>query len=153
MVHRVAEWLHHFEALGWAAGVGLGALFMLLSLGLGFAVVLWLPHDYFVRAPAEPHLRQRHPILWVSLLIARNLLGLAVLLAGLVMAMPLVPGPGVFVALVGLGLLDFPGKHALQRRLLGERHILSSVNRIRARFGKASLLAQEKHRSMIDNHA
>jgi hypothetical protein len=152
VVDHVRQWLSRWE-IGWAAGLAIGVGAMLLSTALGLAVVLWLPRDYFVRGPVDRGLRQRHVILWLSLTVLRNILGLIVLIVGLIMAMPLVPGPGLFVSVVGLGLLDFPGKRALERRLLGERHILSSVNRIRARFGKDSLLPQERRRSVVDNQA
>jgi hypothetical protein len=77
------------------------------------------------------------------LLAAKNLLGSLMVLAGLVMSLPLVPGPGVLFVLIGLGLIDFPGKRALELRLLRQRHVLSSVNKVRARFGRPPLLTEE----------
>ena len=47
---------------------------------------------------------------------------------------------GVLFMLVGVGLVDFPGKRSLELRLLREPHVLSSVNKMRARFGKPPIL-------------
>jgi hypothetical protein len=45
--------------------------------------------------------------------------------------------------LVGLGLVDFPGKRALERRLLRLPRVLASVNKLRARFGKPPILTPD----------
>ena len=49
--------------------------------------------------------------------VIRNIIGALVILVGLVMAIPGVPGPGVATVIVGLLLLDFPQKRAMLRRL------------------------------------
>jgi hypothetical protein len=59
------------------------------------------------------------------------------------MALPLVPGPGVLFILLGLGFIDFPGKRSLERRLLRQPHVLSSVNKMRGRFGKPPILTED----------
>ena len=58
---------------------------------------------------------------------------------GLVMALPGIPGQGILTMIVGLTMLDFPGKRGLERRLIGRPHILHALNRLRARFGRAPL--------------
>ena len=50
-------------------------------------------------------------------LVIRNIIGTLVILAGLVMAIPGVPGPGVATIIAGLLCLDFPQKRAMLRRL------------------------------------
>ncbi len=134
--------LHDFRALGWPVGLALGLGVPLASFLLGMALVVGLPSDFFVRPPK--HRWPSHPICRLALLVGKNLLGLLVFVAGFIMALPLVPGPGVLFMLVGMALVDFPGKRALARRLLSERHVLSSVNRMRARFGKAPILTKDR---------
>lgn len=131
------------------AGLAIAAGMTLLSIGLGLVVVLSLPCDYFVRDSGGGPPRHG-AVLRFSLVLLKNMLGLLLLLAGVVMALPLIPGPGVFVMLIGVGLLDFPGRRAVERRLLGAPRILASVNRIRACFGRAALLPREKRQSMVD---
>jgi len=53
--------------------------------------------------------------------------------------------------LIGVGLMDFPGKRALELKLLRQRHVLLSVNRIRGRFGRAPLQTSESDaESVVD---
>lgn len=114
-------------------------------------VILVLPPDYFVRK--RPAALDPRPIVRLVLLIARNLLGGLLLVVGLVMALPLVPGPGLVFVLIGMGLVDFPGKRALELRLLRQRRLLRSVNAIRARFGRQALQTTESHRqSVVDSN-
>ena len=57
----------------------------------------------------------------------------ALVVAGV--AMCVLPGPGTVTILVGLGLVDFPGKYALQKKLVGKPAILEALNAERARGG------------------
>jgi hypothetical protein len=41
--------------------------------------------------------------------------------------------------IVGLTMIDFPGKRNLERRLIGRPHVLHALNRLRARFHRAPL--------------
>lgn len=143
MLDQVRHWLQGFYALRSPMSIALAVAVPALSFVAGLLVVLGLPPDYFVRARARPTPPRAHPALRVAMRGAKNLLGVLMILAGFVMALPLVPGPGVLFMLVGLGLVDFPGKRGLELRLLRQRHVLSSVNKVRARFGKRALLTQE----------
>jgi hypothetical protein len=134
VIEAIKAGLHHFQSLGWTVGAGLGV--SVLTLAIAAAVVVRMPADYFVRRRAPDDLGHGHPALRWSLRLAKNLLGGVVVLLGLIMALPLVPGPGVLFVLVGLSLVDFPGKRSLERRLLRMPRVLSSVNRLRVRFGK-----------------
>jgi hypothetical protein len=120
-----------------------------VSFVAGLVVTLALPPDYFVRGrPSDA--RPRSPAR-LALWVARNLIGGLMFLAGLVMAVPLVPGPGVLFMLIGVGLVDFPGKRTLELKLMRQRHVLRSVNGIRARFGRAPLQTSESgSESVVD---
>jgi hypothetical protein len=67
--------------------------------------------------------------------IAHNLLGVVLVLLGV--AMLVLPGQGLLTLLVGLLLVDFPGKHQLAVRLLSRPKVLSVVNKLRAHKGAA----------------
>jgi hypothetical protein len=56
------------------------------------------------------------------------------------MALPLVPGPGLVFILLGLSLLDFPGKRSLERRLLSVPRVQRFLNEVRERFGRPPLI-------------
>jgi hypothetical protein len=131
------RWLQQHQSLGWMIAVGVGTF--ALSATAGLAVVVWLPADYFVRRSATGGFWHSHRVLRLILLATKNLVGGVVFLGGVVMALPLVPGPGLLLMLIGISLLDFPGKRSLEERLLRLPRVLASVNRLRARFGKPPL--------------
>jgi hypothetical protein len=144
VLDSIRHWLGSYPSLNSPLGIGLAVCIPVLSFVLGLAVILGLPAGYFVRAPSTDGLWRSHRALRLSLLIAKNLVGSLLFLVGVVLALPLVPGPGALFMLIGLGLVDFPGKRALERRLLRQRHVLHSVNRIRARFGRPPLQVGEE---------
>lgn len=91
------------------------------------AVTRWvatLPADWFVRP-------RRHAG------AARQLVGAALVVAGV--AMLVLPGPGLLVLLVGVGTLQFPGKHDLLMSVLSRPTVRSSFDQLRARFGQPPL--------------
>ncbi len=106
----------------------------------GLAVVVALPADHFTDARAARPVPPQHPLLLWTILVSKNLLGLLVLPLGVVMALPLVPGPGLVFILIGLSLLNFPGKRRLERALVSRRSVLRFFNETRARFGKPPLV-------------
>ena len=144
MFDFIRQGVQHYRALGWAAQVALGLGLPLASFLVGLAVVVGLPADFFVRTAEQSGFLHAHRVLRWTLVVAKNFLGVIVFLAGFVMALPLVPGPGVLFMLVGLALVDFPGKRSLELWLLREPHVLSSVNKMRARFGKSPILTGDR---------
>ena len=117
-------------------GVGISLGLAIGSIVLVAIVVIHWPADHF-----KPHIPgsraevRRH----VLASIGRNAAGGLLILLGLVMALPGIPGQGVLTMIVGLTLIDFPGKQGLERRLIGRPHVLHAINRLRARFGRAPL--------------
>jgi hypothetical protein len=73
----------------------------------------------------------------MALRIARNALGVLLVLLGI--AMLLLPGQGLITLLVGVLLVDFPGKQRLVQRLLGRPKALKVVNKMREKHGKPPL--------------
>ena len=98
-----------------------------------------LPRDYFVRPDHDPTLSPiRDPGRRRLLHVAKNLGGALLLIAGL--AMLVLPGQGVLTILVSLVLLDFPGKRALERRLVARPAVGGALNAIRRRANAEPLL-------------
>src|SRR5690349_20129528 len=77
-----------------------------------------LPEDYFSRSEQERFGfdRPKRSIGDVFLMILNNTLGAVLVLAGI--AMLVLPGQGLLTLLVGVFMMDFPGKRRLQRRIL-----------------------------------
>jgi len=49
------------------------------------------------------------------------------------------PGQGLLTILIGVTLLDFKGKHELERKLVRQPSVLRAVNWLRAKAGRAPL--------------
>jgi hypothetical protein len=107
-------------------------------------VLVRLPANYFHSSHARAFLAERHPALRTAGVVLKNLLGVVLVILGLVMALPGVPGPGVLTVLLGLTMLDFPGKRDLEARFIGQPRVYGAVNALRARFGKPPLMLDEK---------
>lgn len=122
-----------------AIGAGVFVVSFLGSV-IGAAVVLCrLPVDHLRRDIGSTDLERPR---WqrVLLKIAKNALGVLLVLLGVVLSLPGVPGQGLLTILIGVILLDLPGKQRFERRLMTRPAVFTAVNGIRARFGREPLL-------------
>jgi archaellum biogenesis protein FlaJ (TadC family) len=132
------------HVIDWYAGLGLEisiALILFIAVATtvgGIAVVVRLPADHFVHRPDPASYTgwRRHRALRIAFMVSKNLLGLLILPLGIIMSLPLVPGPGLVFMLLGLSLLNFPGKRALERALIRRPTVMRILTRMRGRFGK-----------------
>jgi hypothetical protein len=112
---------------------------MALSAG-GIAVVtallIRLPASYFSESYSHRFWKDAHPVLRWTALILKNIIGAVLVAFGIVLAMPGVPGPGILTILLGVTLMDLPGKRRLEKWLIGRPQIIAAVNRLRHRHGK-----------------
>ncbi|MGE3537021.1 MAG: PGPGW domain-containing protein [Candidatus Tectimicrobiota bacterium] len=126
----------HATVFGW-----LGFLSLLMFVGTLIALptlVIRLPSNYFVTHPGlAPRRAGTHPGLHLLGRVLKNVLGCLLLLAGV--AMLVLPGQGILTMFLGLTLLDFPGKRALEWRLVQRPMVWQSLNWIRARAHKPPL--------------
>jgi hypothetical protein len=103
-------------------------------------IVVRMPSDYFRRPIRESTWLEGYPrTVRVTLHTLKNILGVLLVLVGLGLSLPLVPGPGVVTILVGLSLTDFPGKRKLEQWLVGKRMVLAPLNWLRARWKRPPL--------------
>ena len=68
------------------------------------------------------------------LLSMKNMLGFIFIIAGI--AMLVLPGQGLLTLMIGLMVMDFPGKYRFEKWLISKSAILSSINWIRHKAGK-----------------
>ena len=143
VIEFILKLAHAYGTLGLAAKASIVAGIAFATTALGVALVVWMPSDYFQAGPAGPPAWwRRHPVLLGGGLLVKNSLGALFVIAGAVMALPLVPGPGLLFILLGFSVLDFPGKRRVERRLLAVQSVLRSLNGIRARFNRPPLVLE-----------
>lgn len=138
---RLIQWL--VEDLTWG-----GVLFALLLFVATFAgsllvvglLLVSLPSTYFQDDHPRDFWPNRHPALRLTARIAKNFVGFVLVVVGIILALPGVPGQGILTILIGIMLLDFPGKRRIERRIVGRPHILATINRLRLRFGRPPLV-------------
>ncbi len=140
------DWLTrtiHGWGLTWGQvllGVAISVVTFVVSLAVVTVVLVKLPANYFHSSHDREFLVHRHPVLRAVGIFAKNLLGLVLVAAGVVMSLPGVPGQGVLTILLGIMLLDFPGKRALETYIISRPRVQAAVNALRARFGKPPLM-------------
>ena len=100
-------------------------------------ILVRLPADYFDTRVPRRWLSGRHPALRATGHVVKNLAGFVLLSAGV--AMLVLPGQGVLTILIGVSLLDFPGKQGLEARIVRQPMILRTINSVRHRFGRPPL--------------
>ena len=121
--------------------IWLTALSMVFFVGTLIAIpfiLVRLPADYFdVRVP-RPWMEDHHPVLRLLGHIVKNAVGAIFLFAGFLMLF--LPGQGVLTMLIGISMLDFPGKRKVEAKLIGQPTVLSVINGMRQKFNKPPLL-------------
>jgi hypothetical protein len=121
----------------------LGALLFVVSFAISLAVVslilVKIPPDYFKEDRLNAFWSGRHPAIRLLGVIGKNFLGVVLVALGIVMSIPGVPGQGILTILLGIMLLDFPGRQKLERKIVCQPRVLKSVNKLRHRFGKPEL--------------
>ena len=116
----------------WAGGLSLAGV---VGTVIGVPWVLArLPRDYF-NQPRRAVWREYadEPPLALVLGVLKNVLGVLLVLLGLLMLFT--PGQGLVTLLVGLLLMNFPGKYQLERWLVGRPGVMNALNWLRRRGG------------------
>jgi len=133
------DWQAHWQAIILWAGL-LSLLLGVLTLLAVPWVITRLPADYFSRARRDPLRQQaRRPLVALLFTLLKNALGLVLAALGIIMLVT--PGQGLLTLLVGLLLMNFPGKYRLERWLVSRPGLLRGMNWLRRRSGKEPLLA------------
>jgi hypothetical protein len=120
------KWLQmHQNLLGWAA---LASLIMFLGTLVAVPLlVIALPHNYLIEQDMG---LLRIPRLWRwPYLLIKNGIGAGLVLAGA--AMLVLPGQGLLTLVIGLSLMNFPGKRRLIIRILSRPRVFRTINSLR----------------------
>lgn len=136
--------LHSIFAMMTRQSVLLGLLLFLVSFAISLAIVSFIlvkiPANYFQKDRPHEFWSGRHPVIRLLGIIGKNLLGILLVVLGIVMSIPGVPGQGILTILLGIMLLDFPGRQDLERKIVSQPRVQKSINKLRHRFGKPELV-------------
>ena len=120
--------------------VGLGVLIVVVTFvvatGLVSFVVVKLPATYFHPDHDRDVLKDKPPVIRWAGIIGKNLAGVLLILLGVLMSLPGIPGPGLVTILFGVMLVDFPGRRRLEHKIVSQPRVLKTINNLRRRFGK-----------------
>ncbi|MBX3332798.1 MAG: hypothetical protein KF876_01665 [Nitrospira sp.] len=100
-------------------------------------ILVRLPTDFFDTRVPRRWMVNHHPVLRLFGHIAKNVVGAIFLFAGFLMLF--LPGQGILTMLIGVTMLDFPGKRRLEARMIGQPAVLNTINSMRQKFGKPPL--------------
>ncbi len=126
---------------GWFAIISLTSF--IVGLVLMPVFISRIPADYFSRPRRQRQsASSRQPALQLLLSGAKNVLGIILVLAGLLMLF--IPGQGLLTLLVGLMIMNYPGKYALERWLIERPHVLNALNWLRAKYGHVPLMPPDR---------
>ena len=120
-------------------GVGLFIVTFTISLAIVAVIVVKIPADYFDKDHPRDLWADRHPAIRYLGFFAKNILGVLLVVIGILLSLPGVPGQGILTILLGVMLLDFPGKRTLEHKLVSRPQVLKTINKLRHRFGKPGL--------------
>jgi len=138
------NWVSQFwESLSWAqigVGVGLFLFSFVVSLAAIVLVMVKIPANYFSPHYEQDFMPNTHWTVKWGAVILKNLLGVMLIALGIVLSLPGVPGQGLLTILLGLIMLDIPGKRPLEARIIQRPTIQSAINKLRARFNKPPLI-------------
>jgi hypothetical protein len=138
--HHLLTWIIDLLKRGglwWGLAISVAAA--VLSFVAVVAIVVSWPADRFKGEQDTRPGVKRHIVVHLLLLFIKNVSGAVLVILGLIMAVPGVPGQGLLTAVIGLSLLNFPGKRRLERRFVRIPVVFRSVNGLRARFHRSPL--------------
>jgi hypothetical protein len=111
-----------------------------ISSAIALTILIRLPSDYF----CTPHTRTTkdsgHSIFVAVGVVLKNLLGAILIVTGVLLSVPGLPGQGLLTVLAGVFLLDFPGKRRLLYKILSRPSLLQAINRLRTKFSRPPLV-------------
>ena len=109
---------------------------------LSLLIIPWiinrLDTDFFLHLHEQTKKEDEHPVMFILLRILRYLTGCILITAGILMLF--LPGQGILTIILGISLIDFPGKQALRDRLFGFHSVQNGLNWIRGKGDKPDFL-------------
>ena len=126
--------------------IGLGTLsisiliFSIMAMGWFIAQI---PEDYFIHDKRQGnHWNKYSSKARIAIVIFKNIFGGIMLIGGLFLL--ILPGQGLLTMIIGLLLIDYPGKFKLEQKIISIPSIFKGLNWFRAKAKKTNLLHPQK---------
>ena len=139
-IFGVTDWLPDWTWKKVLVGVLIFVVTFVVATGIVSFVIVKLPARYFHPDYDREVLKNKPAAVRWAGIIGKNLAGVILILLGIVMSLPGIPGPGLVTILFGLMLLDFPGKRNLERKLVSRPSVLKTINNLRRKYDKPPLV-------------
>jgi len=139
VIERVAEIWQSVQGHVVAAGgamIALGVVSLVVTVLLLPTWVARLPIDHF--AHHRPDHDEGRTLPHVALRAAKNTLGAVLVVLGVLMLV--LPGQGLLTILIGIVLVEFPGKRAVERRIARHPAVRAFLDHVRRKRGVPPLV-------------
>jgi hypothetical protein len=120
------------------AGAVLFVVSFFASILIVGVVLVKIPDNYFSSHYQQDFMPNASWFTRWGTTIAKNCVGAILVVAGIVMLIG--PGQGILTILIGLIMMDIPGKRPLEARIIKRPAVLAAANRLRARYNKPPLI-------------
>jgi hypothetical protein len=134
------NWISEFfEKITWQE-ILFSILIFLISFAISLLAIVFvivkLPENYFSSHYQQDFIPNSPFWMRWGAVILKNLLGLLLIFVGIILSLPGVPGQGLLTILLGLIMLDIPGKRPIESRIIKRPAILKTINNLRSKFNK-----------------
>jgi len=133
----ILGWIQtHHELMSWLAVISVSTFVVTL-----FAVpilIIHIPDTYFLHKERKSRNNPKDAVGFrLACRILKNILGVFFVLIGIIMLF--VPGQGLLSILIGVMLMNFPGKYKVERAIIRKEKVLSTINWLRAKAHRPPL--------------
>jgi ABC-type multidrug transport system fused ATPase/permease subunit len=128
ITQATADYHQYFFWIGIVSLVVFIASLLLTPLLLGK-----IPQDYFIHT--NQHKVEIEHLGHLTIVVIRTLSGFVLLIAGIIMLVT--PGQGIITILLGLFLMEFPGKRKLELKFIKHNPTFKALNWLRNKAGKS----------------
>lgn len=143
MVQWILRFIDLHQNIFWALGIFSVLLFFLSAVAIPI-VIARMPVEYLNtgweatewKKTDEKNKLKINAVMLIYHII-KNVTGLCLVTTGIILLF--LPGQGLLTLLIGISLMDFPGKKRFVRSVMGKKSVLGMANRIRNRMGKPPL--------------
>jgi len=131
------DWLKAHSGLMWILSV-ISLVVFLGTLAIIPYFIVRIPEDYLIREKIEESGATKKRAIRFLCLILKNLLGVLLVITGFFMFF--IPGQGVITMLIGIMLMNFPGKRSLATAIVRQPAIFKSLNWTRSKALRPPLI-------------